>query len=189
MEIIDHRDLVVKKEKLFTKKKRFKKSKPKKEPVCDNPYTPSISGYIVSILLGLFFYGITLTLLLSQNTWRKNYILPSFFPNPLTVIISTSILYLLLMIGLLLVVRQGANKKVYGLYLANSITIILLITSVSILQVFVASLFISLLCVFLSFTLLHELTKLNKFAYFSFIPYAVSSIIVCILIYFVTMLN
>ena len=58
MEIIDHRDLVIDKEELFTKKKKFKKHKPKKQPTCETTYAPSISGYIVSILLGLLFYGI-----------------------------------------------------------------------------------------------------------------------------------
>lgn len=189
MEIIDHRDLEIKKEKLFTKKKKFKKIKNKPEPICETTYKPSISGYVVSILLGLLFYGIILTLFLTQNTWRENYTLPKIFPNSTIIIIVTSITYIFLMIGLLLVVRQGANKKVYGLYLANSISIVLLITTISVFKLFIVGLFISLLCIFLTFTLQHELIKLNKFAYYSFMPYTILTIVACIMIYLLTMLN
>lgn len=189
MEIIDHRDLVIEKEKLFIKKKRLKKIKNKPQSTCETNYTPSISGYIVSILLGLLFYSIILTLFLTQNGWRENYTLPNIFPSPIIIIIVTSITYLFLMIGLLLVIKQGANKKVYGLYLANSISVIILITVIAVFRLFIIGLFISLLCVFLAFTLQHELTKLNKFAYYSFVPYSILIIIACVLIYLLTMLN
>jgi len=189
MEIIDHKDLVIEKEKLFVKKKKFKKIKNKPQPTCETNYTPSISGYVLSILLSLLFYGGILTLFLTQNGWRENYTLPNIFPSSTIIIITTSITYLFLMIGLLLVVKQGANKKVYGLYLTNSIAIVLLITSITILRLFIVGLFISLLCVFLAFTLQHELTKLSKFAYYSFIPYAILTIIACALIYLLIMLN